>query len=227
MGAKVGPGVSRAGSCCRRQHRTTAWHPANRPAPERGLPLHGAAAAPPAAPSQRPSPVLLHGPSNSGRTPTWRAPLPRPRRQPATSHTRQTPAMPARPAHLNFVSPSTMRRTAAPKWKPISSSPTTSPQSSTVSCSRPAVRGGAGAGGARGVGCQRCRPPRRPPRRAAGLRCAGGQGQLQPRSKTPGARRPGEGPRLQRFSSPSTHPPPGSRSPCAAQPGCGPPRPGA
>ncbi len=39
--------------------------------------------------------------------------------------------------HLNLVSPSTMRRTAAPKWKLISSSPTTSPQSSTVSCSRP------------------------------------------------------------------------------------------
>lgn len=42
------------------------------------------------------------------------------------------------PPHLNFVSPSTMRRTAGPKWKWISSRPTTSPQSSTVSCSRPA-----------------------------------------------------------------------------------------
>lgn len=66
-----------------------------------------------------------------------------------------------------------MRRTAAPKWKSISSRPTTSPQSSTVSCSRPAGAAGQAAAGngaaARGraawggegggpaqLGCPRC-----------------------------------------------------------------------
>lgn len=68
----------------------------------------------------------------------------RPTPQRATAGGDPHPSMPLQgeahihPPHLNLVSPSTMRRTADPKWKLISSSPTTSPQSSTVSCSRPA-----------------------------------------------------------------------------------------